>query len=129
MNSSNPVAPSWTRHIATGARILVGLAFFAFGLMGFFHPMTPPPGMPAAAMAFSAALQATGYMMPMIFGLQLLVGFLLLTNFFVPLALAFHLFLERSGLPPVVVIFGLVLYLAWGYRKAFGPMLAAKAQR
>ncbi|HEY9249715.1 MAG TPA: DoxX family protein, partial [Rariglobus sp.] len=58
-------------------------------------------------------------------------------NRFVPLALAlfapfivnsiaFHVFLERSGLPVAGVFLAFELYLAWAYRAAFRPMLAAK---
>jgi hypothetical protein len=65
------------------------------------------------------------------------VGVLLLVNRFVPLALAlfapfmvnsiaFHIFLEHSGLPMAAVFLALELYLAWSYRAAFRPMLAAR---
>jgi len=79
----------------------------------------------------------TGYMMPLIFGTQLIVGALLLANRFVPLALAliapflvnalaFHLFLEPSGRPVVLAFLALEIYLAWAYRKAYCPMLAMR---
>lgn len=88
-------------------------------------------------MAFAGALMNTGYMMQLIGITHLVVGVLLLTNRFVPLALAlfapfivnslaFHIFLERSGLPMAVVFLALELYLAWAYRAAFRPMLAAR---
>ena len=68
---------------------------------------------------------------------MLVAGTLLLINRFVPLALslfapfvvnslAFHIFLEHSGLPMAAVFAGLELYLAWTYRAAFRPMLAAR---
>jgi hypothetical protein len=68
---------------------------------------------------------------------QLIVGVLLLLNRFVPLALAllapfivnsiaFHVFLEPSGLPMALVFLALELYLAWAYRDAFKSMLAAR---
>jgi hypothetical protein len=79
----------------------------------------------------------TGYMMPLIFGTQFIVGTLLLANRFVPLALAllapfvvnsvaFHASLERSGLPIAFVVLALEVYLAWVYRKAYRSMLALK---
>ena len=60
-----------------------------------------------------------------------------MSNRFVPLALAlfapfivnsiaFHCFLARAGLPMAIVFLALELYLAWAYRKSFGPMLAAQ---
>jgi hypothetical protein len=111
---------------------------FIFGLNGFLNfipqPKTP---LPEEAMAFAGALMATGYMMQLIGATLLVVGALLIVNRFVPLALAFfapfivnslafHFFLERTGLPMAVVFAALELYLAWSYRAAFRPMLAAR---
>jgi uncharacterized membrane protein YphA (DoxX/SURF4 family) len=127
-----------SRFVTPIIRILLGLAFTTFGLNLFLNfipqPTTP---MPEGAMAFAGALAKSGYMMQLIGVTQLIVGLLLLTGLFVPLALAliapfivnsvtFHVFLERSGLPMSLVIAVLVAYLAWAYRNAFSPMLAAK---
>jgi uncharacterized membrane protein YphA (DoxX/SURF4 family) len=75
---------SFTRHLPTVARILMGLMFFVFGLNGFLNfipqPKTP---MPEGAVAFATALVKTGYMMRLVMGTQLLVGTLLLLNRFV----------------------------------------------
>ncbi|HEV7402349.1 MAG TPA: hypothetical protein VGO11_05460 [Chthoniobacteraceae bacterium] len=129
----------FARWIPAIARVLLGLPLVVFGLNLFFH-FIPDPKTPisAPAMAFAGALAQSGYMMPLI-GLTLLVaGVLLVSNRFVPLALAifapfilnssaFHVFLEHSGLPMAGVFLALELYLAWAYRAAFRPMLAAKA--
>src|SRR5262249_27115624 len=91
------------------------------------------------ASAFFEAMVKTRYLIPLISGTQALVGALLLLNCFVPLALAliapvivnivaFHLYVARPGLPLACVVAALELYLAWSYRKAFGPMLAIKAR-
>jgi hypothetical protein len=116
----------------------MGLPLFVFGLNGFLNfipqPSTP---LPEGAMAFAGALMNTGYMMQLIGATLLIVGALLLSNRFVPLALtlfapfivnsiAFHIFLEPSGLIMAGIFLGLELYLAWVYRKAFGPMLASR---
>lgn len=129
---------SFTRFLPAIARILLGLPLFVFGLNGFLNfipqPKTP---LPEGAVAFATALMATGYMMQLIGGTMLVVGTLLLINRFVPLALAlfapfmvnslaFHIFLEHSGLPMAAIFAGLELYLAWTYRAAFRPMLAAR---
>ena len=122
------------------ARILLGLTLLIFGLNGFFNFIPPPPKpMPDAAMDFMGALMKTGYMFPLIAGTQVLVGALLLTNRFVPLALAliapvivnilaFHACLASSGLSVAVVVVALELYLAWAYRAAFRPMLAMRSR-
>lgn len=127
-----------TRYFPAVARILMGLPLFVFGLNGFLNfipqPKTP---IPDAAAAFGAALMNTGYMMPLIGATLLVTGALLLANRFVPLALAlfapfivnsmaFHLCLEPSGRPMAGVFLLLELYLAWAYRAAYRPMLAAR---
>lgn len=131
-------AKSFTRHFPTIARILLGLPLLVFGLNGFlnFIPQPETP-LPEGAMAFVGALMNTGYMFPMIAITQLIVGALLVVNRFVPLALAlfapfilnsvvFHLFLEPSGLGMAAIFLALELYLAWAYRNAYRPMLAAR---
>jgi hypothetical protein len=91
---------SFARHVPTVARALLGLLFFASGLANLCH-LAPEPSLPEGA-DFAGAMTRTGYMMPLIFGTQFIVGTLLLANRFVPLA------------------------LAWAYRKAYGAMLALK---
>jgi uncharacterized membrane protein YphA (DoxX/SURF4 family) len=91
------------------ARILLGSIFVAFGLNGFLHFLPQPP-VPEAAGAFFGALAATGYMLPLIFGAQLVGGGLVLAGM-VPLGVAilapvivnivfFHLFLAPAGMGP-----------------------------
>jgi uncharacterized membrane protein YphA (DoxX/SURF4 family) len=133
-------ATAITRYAPTVARVLLGLVFFTFGLDGFLHfvPQPDPSSMPHAAVAFSSALIGTGYMFPLIKGTETLVGALLLANRFVPLALAllapvmvniilFHAFLLPSGGGIAFVMVVLQLFLAWTHRRAYGPMLAARA--
>jgi hypothetical protein len=118
----------------------MGLAFFLFGLNGF-HPFIPQPKtpMPQDAVDFAMALAKSGYMTQLVSGVQLLVGVLLLVNRFVPLALAliapiivgiitFHIFLLPATIGPGIVVLALELYLAWAYRAAFSPMLAARVK-
>lgn len=127
-----------TRHLPAVARIVMGLPLVVFGLNGFLNFIPPPPTpLPEKAMAFAGALMNSGYMMQLIGVTHLVVGVMLVTNRFVPLALAlwapfivnsvaFHLFLERSGLGMASIFLALELYLAWTYRHAFRPMLAAR---
>lgn len=127
------------RHFPTVARVLLGLVFFVFGLNGFLNFMPPPPKetLPAALVAFSEAMINTGYLFALVKGTEVLVGALLLLNRFVPLALtliapvivnivAVHVLLAPSGAVISIVILALELYLAWAYRSAFRPMLAAR---
>jgi hypothetical protein len=130
---------SFTRFFPIIARVLLGLPLFASGLFGLLN-LTPQPTTPLAegAMAFAEALVMSGYMLQLIFVTQLTVGVLLLTNRFVPLALAlfapfivnamlFHIFLEHTGLPIAAIFLLLELYLAWQYRQSYVEMLTARA--
>jgi hypothetical protein len=120
------------------ARYLLGLPLLVFGLNMFFN-FLPQPKKPIAegAMAFAGALMKAGYFMPMLGVLFLIVGVCLVTNRFVPLALAlfapfivnsilFHSFLEHTGLPMSAAFLAVELYLAWSYRNAYRSMLAAR---
>ncbi|MFA6960021.1 MAG: DoxX family protein [Opitutaceae bacterium] len=128
-----------TRYLPAVARVLMGLPLFVFGLNGFlnFIPQPKTPITPEAA-AFAGALFASGYMMQLIACTLLIVGALLLLNRFVPLALvlfapfivnsiAFHVFLERSGLPMAGVFLAFELYLAWVYRRSYAPLFVSRA--
>lgn len=129
MNKSLP-------NIATlAARLLLGLIFFVFGLNGFLHfiPMPPPSG---EGGAFLMALFATGYMFPLIKGIEVIGGALLLANRAVPFALvilapiivniaAYHVILE-PGYGMVVTLTVLASYLAYVYREQFAPLFGSK---
>ena len=125
-----------SRFAPTASRILLGLTFFVMGLNGFlqFLPQPPPP---EKAMAFMGALAMTGYMFPLIMGVQVIGGALLLSNRFVPLALAIlapivvnilllHTFLAPAGLPVALLVLGLEVFTAWSYRNAYASMLHAR---
>jgi len=138
--SSTP-SGSRTRYLPAIGRIVLGLPMVIFGLNAFFNFMPPPPKpLPAGATAFIGALMATGYMLPLIGLTQLVSGLLLVCNRFVPLALvllapffvnslAFHLTLERSGLPMSLMFIALELALAWAYRRAYAPLFVARWRR
>jgi uncharacterized membrane protein YphA (DoxX/SURF4 family) len=124
--------------IPTAARLLLGLIFAVFGLNGFLHFIpTPPPSGPAGA--FGSAMFATGYLFQLLKSTEVIAGLLLLSNRFVPLALAllapvvvnivaFHAFLAPSGLPLPLVILVLEVYLARSYRDAYSSMLHARTE-
>ncbi len=122
--------------VVLAARILLGLIFFVFGL-NFFLNFIPPHPMPEAAGAFAGALFASGYLFVVLKVVEVASGLLLLTGRFVTLALAllapivvnivlFHAFLAPSGLPIALLVLALEIFLAWSYRSAYRPMLAAR---
>jgi uncharacterized membrane protein YphA (DoxX/SURF4 family) len=125
-----------SRYAPSTARILLGLIFFVFGLNGFLQ-FIPNQPMPEGAGAFAGALAATGYMFPLIKGVEVIAGALLLANRFVPLALAvlapnvvnivlFHAVLAPGGLGITLFVLLLELFTAWSYREAYAPMLHAR---
>jgi len=127
------------RYLPAGARGLLGFLFCLSGLNGFLN-FLPQPSTPLAegAQAFTGALMATGYMFPLIMATQLMVGVLLLSNRFVPLALtllapfmvnsiAFHTFLEPTGRPMALIVVAMQLYLAWSYRAWYRTVLTMRA--
>ena len=120
------------------ARYILGGGFVLFGLNGFLHFLPQPPA-PPAAMSFAGALFATGYMFPLIKGIEVIAGLLLLANRWVTLSLAllapllvnivaFHLFLAPAGLAIPIALLAAELYLAWSYRDAYAPMLRARVE-
>src|SRR5260370_24494049 len=122
------------------ARSLLGLVFFVFGLNGFLHFIPNPPP-PAAVGAFFGALFATGYMLKLIFGTQVIGGALLLLGVAVPFALtilapvivniiAFHLYLspDPMAIGIALTVASVELFLAWYYRAAFAPLFLPPRQ-
>ena len=126
------------RHVVTGERLLLGVCFFVCGLNGFLEFIPPPadPG-PEEAMSFATALSRASYFFPLLKGVETIAGLMLLSKRYVPLALvllapilvnilAFHYFLAGEGVLLPIVLIAAALHLAWTYRAAFQPMLAAK---
>lgn len=125
------------RYAPAIVRILLGLAFLVFGLNGFLNFMPAPKDMPQEIMSVMGALMNAGYM-AVVSGAEVLIAVMLLTNRFVPLALAmltpiivgiltFHIAMQPATIGPGIVVTVMELYLAWAYRGAFRPMLRAKA--
>lgn len=127
------------KKLTLAARLLLGIAFVVFGLNGFLNflpqPKAPPP---AGAMTYMTAFAGT-YLMKLTMGTQLVSGLLLVSGFFVPLALLllapvivniilFHVTLMPATIGPGLVVLALELYLAWAYRRSFAPALAARAE-
>jgi hypothetical protein len=143
VNSPTPTAGRGTRILIASGRIAFGLLFLMAGTVNLLMVLHLMPehneGIAPAALSFATALQQSGYMMGLIAATQLVCAVLLLSNRFVPLALAviapfmvnsvcFHAFLERGGLVPSLVFFAIMLALAWAYRGSFAPMLKARAR-
>ena len=118
------------------ARVLLGLMFTVFGLNGFLHFIHQPPPTNPLAIQFFTAVGASGYAY-MFFAFQLVAGILLLSGFFVPLALmilaaeianilAYHITMDPGDLAPGLLALVLWLIVFAGYRRSFAGVLAAK---
>jgi putative oxidoreductase len=117
------------------ARYLLGLMFTIFGLNGFLNFIhQPPPANPLAIQFFVAI--SSSHFASFFFAMQLIGGLLLLSGFFVPLALtvlaaelynilAFHLTLS-PGIAPALVACVLWVLVFLQYRNSFNGVLAVK---
>ena len=120
------------------ARYLLGLMFTVFGLNGFFNFIHQPPPTNPLAMQFFVAVSASHFA-AFFFALQVLGGLLLLSGFFVPLALtvlaaelynilAFHLTMAPSSIAPALVACVLWILVFLQYRNSFSGVFAAKPE-
>jgi len=118
------------------ARYLLGLMFTVFGLNGFLHFIHQPPPANPLAMQFFVAVSASHFA-AFFFALQVLGGLLLLSGFFVPLALtllaaelynilAFHLTMAPDSIFPALVACVLWVLVFPQYRNSFNGVLAAR---
>jgi putative oxidoreductase len=121
--------------VAVIARYLLGLMFAVFGLNGFLNFIHQPPPSNPLAIQFFVAISASHFA-AFFFAMQLIGGLLLLSGFFVPLALtvlaaelynilAFHLTLS-PGIAPALVACVLWLLVFLQYRNSFNGILAGK---
>lgn len=113
--------------------VIFGLFWLIFGLNNFlnFFPIPEPSEQGAK---FLNALNETGYAMPMVYGIQILAGAMLLTRKFIHFALLmlapivaniilYDLFLNPSGLVIGLIITALYLALVFERREKFIPLL------
>ncbi|MGB6688072.1 MAG: hypothetical protein WBE76_09555 [Terracidiphilus sp.] len=116
------------------ARYLLGLVFTVFGLNGFLNFIHQPPPTNPLALQFFVAISASHFA-AFFFAVQLIGGLLLLSGFFVPLALtmlaaelynilAFHLTLAPASIPPALVASVLWVLVFLEYRASFKGILA-----
>ena len=136
-SETQPRGKNSAGRIATAIiRVLLALVFLVFGLNGFLNFMPAPKDLPPDIITVSSALVKGGYM-AVVAATEIIAAVLLLSNRFVPLAVAllapivagiitFHIAIAPSTIVPGIVVLVMELYLAWAYRGAFRPMLRAK---
>ncbi|HEY1648027.1 MAG TPA: hypothetical protein VGF96_08600 [Terracidiphilus sp.] len=124
------------KYVSVIARYLLGLIFTVFGLNGFLNFIHQPPPSNPLALQFFVATSASHFA-AFFFAVQLIGGLLLLSGFFVSLALtllaaelynilAFHLTLAPASIPPALVASVLWVLVFLQYRASFKGILAAK---
>jgi putative oxidoreductase len=113
-------------------RIVLGLGLLVFGLNKFIG-FLPPPEIPQEASNFMESLRATGYVLYVLGGLEVLIGLLLVFRKWVAFALLllvpisfnillFHLFLDMPDILQALVIVVLNVILIYKYWKAYRPL-------
>ena len=118
------------------ARYLLGLMFTVFGLNGFLNFIHQVPPTNPLALQFLVAVSASHFA-AFFFAVQLIGGLLLLSGYFVPLALtllaaelynilAFHLTLAPASIPPALLASVLWVLVFLQYRASFRDVLAVK---
>ena len=118
------------------ARYLLGLMFTVFGLNGFLNFIHQPPPANPLAIQFLVVVSESHFA-AFFFALQVLGGLLLLSGYFVPLALtvlaaeiynilAFHLTLSPATIAPALVASVLWVLVFLQYRESFSGIFTAR---
>ena len=118
------------------ARYLLGVMFTVFGLNGYLHFIHQPPPTNPLALQFLIAVSASHFA-AFFFAIQVLAGLLLLSGFFVPLALAllaaelynilaFHLTFSPATIAPALVACVLWVLVFLQYRQSFNGIFNSK---
>jgi putative oxidoreductase len=121
---------------STVARYLLGLIFTVFALNGFLNFIHQPPLANPLAIQFLVSVSESHFA-AFFFEIQLLGGLLLLSGYFVPLALtllaaelynilAFHLTLAPGSIPPALVASVLWILVFLQYRESFRGIFSVK---
>ena len=122
--------------VSTIARYLLGLQFTVFGLNGFLNFIHQPPPTNPLTLQFLVSVSESHFA-AFFFALQVVGGLLLLSGYFVPLALtvlaaelynilAFHLTLAPESIPPALVASVLWALVFLQYRESFKGIFTAK---
>jgi putative oxidoreductase len=118
------------------ARYLLGLIFTVFGLNGFLGFIHQPPPPNPLAMQFLGSV-GESHFAAFFFAIQVLGGLLLLSGYFVPLALtmlaaelynilAFHLTLAPASIGPALLACVLWVLVFLQHRGSFKGIFSAK---
>jgi putative oxidoreductase len=113
-------------------RFILALGLLVYGINKFVGFM-PIPELPESGSSFMSSLRATGYVLPFVGVLEIIIGLLLLLNKSVPFALLllapisaniilFHLFLDLPGIGVALVIAFLNIVLIYKHWLVYKPL-------
>jgi uncharacterized membrane protein YphA (DoxX/SURF4 family) len=113
-------------------RVILGVGLIIYGFNKFFGFM-PIPELPEDASSFMSSLKATGYVLPVVGFLEIVIGLLLIVNKAVAFALLllapisinillFHLFLDMPGIVSAIVIAVINVILIYKNWKVYRPL-------
>jgi len=119
-------------------RSLMGALFIFGSLAFFFHLVTPPP-LTGNMKIFNEGMEASGYLLNLVKGTELVVGIALLTGRFVPLALIVispiiiniffvHIFLDTTGLPVGIFLVLANAFMGYANWKSFAHLFQPKTK-
>lgn len=126
---------SWkSSKAAFASRVLLGLLLISGGINNFLARNPVPDPTPEGDW-FLGVLQQTGYLLQTVALTEIVVGVLLLSGFFVPLALVlfapimlniilFHMFLQLAGVGTALVAAAFYGYLVYIHRDRFSRILS-----
>lgn len=114
-------------------RILLGIILVIFPVNALFIKAFKPK-MPEKAQMVMNAFNETGYLLTFIQGTELIIGIVLLSGYFTPLALMillpisinillFHVFLAPPVVGPGLFIFLMNVFLVYAYRSEYINLL------
>ena len=117
------------------SRILLGLVFLGSGIAFFF---TTPPPMDGAMADFFKGMAATGYFFYLLKFTEIICGALLISGFYVPLALVIlapvvlniflvHAFMAPQGIPLAAIMGLIMIYLAF-FSRQYSPRIRSLFQ-
>ena len=122
------------KKILFGVSLLFGLIFINSGLNKFFNYMPVPKDMPENMMKVMGAFMEISWLFPLIAVAEITGGVLFITNKFRALGaiilfpvligiLLTHILIAPSGLPLVIVLWGIELWVIIENRQKYLPMI------
>lgn len=115
-------------------RSLMGLVF-VFASVAYFFDLVEQPPLEGALRTFNDGMDASVYLVPTVKAIELVCGVAFLAGRFVPLATVViapivvniflvHAFLAPEGLPIAILLVAANVFLAYGLRDRYAPLLA-----